>query len=515
METEVHAPMPKARDRNVRKAFHQQHLHARAYANRTELLRHYETREPAQAIVPEEGEHLLQYRQTHFREELALVNRAKQFHLDLEFGDYCLDYALNGSQLALASSLGHVALLSWKNRRLLAEFHVKERVRAVKFVSNGLLAVAQASVAHIYDGNGLEVHRLDSLPEPMGLEYLPYHYLLATVSAFGKLSYLDVSTGKLVAEIKTQQREAAMRQDPSTAVLAVAGNKGTVGFFSPAVGKPLLKLLAHNARVIDLAFTLDGRHLVTAGEDRQFKVFDVRNTCRELFAYYTEKQSRSIDISQTGVLAVSCRNMVVFWKDFQTEKQKRPYLRHDLTDNAATINHLRFAPYEDFLGVTSTQRFDSIIVPGSGFAHFDTFEQNVTNARSQNRQSEVRKLLEKLPFETITLDPQTVGQADPASKEVLATERKAEKEEQLAREAKQKKANSKKNTKLNRNVAKAQLLREQIRQGNVDRKMLNKLHREKITTDLNQLNSLSSDIDLLVRNRLQKTEEHPGEEEKF
>lgn len=42
-------------------------------------------------------------------------------------------------------------------------------------------AVAQQKYVFIYDRDGVELHRLKSHVEPTRLEFLPYHWLLASV----------------------------------------------------------------------------------------------------------------------------------------------------------------------------------------------------------------------------------------------------------------------------------------------------------------------------------------------
>jgi hypothetical protein len=49
------------------------------------------------------------------------------------------------------------------------------------------------------------------------------------------------------------------------------------------------------------------------------------------------------------------------------------------------------------------------VVPGSGEANFDTFENNPYQNVQQRQEQEVRQLLEKLPPDMITLDASFVG----------------------------------------------------------------------------------------------------------
>ena len=159
-------------------------------------------------MIADENETTRQFRSSNISPHLSLQSRSQIFQLSLDFGNYTTSFSQDGSALLLGGSKGHLALLDWKTKKARKEWHVKERVRDVKFLQNDkMVAVAQKEHCHVYDDQGLEIHRLRNMPEPLWLEYLHYHFLLCSISAFGLLSYQDISTGQIVAEHKTKIRD--------------------------------------------------------------------------------------------------------------------------------------------------------------------------------------------------------------------------------------------------------------------------------------------------------------------
>jgi len=96
---------------------------------------------------------------------------------------------------------GHIAITDCLSTTLQTEFYVRDKIRDVSFLhNNSLLGVAQKNNVYIYDNTGTEIHKLDKHIDPFKLQYLPYHYLLASIGRTGHLKYQDISTGDLVVE---------------------------------------------------------------------------------------------------------------------------------------------------------------------------------------------------------------------------------------------------------------------------------------------------------------------------
>lgn len=86
----------------------------------------------------------------------------------------------------------------------------------------------------------------------------------------------------------------------------------------------------------------------------------------------------------------------------------KPYLSHRLA-KGAQAEDLAFCPYEDVLGIGHSLGISSALVPGAGEPNFDSYVANPYETLKQRREAEVYRLLDKLPPDTIALDPNTIG----------------------------------------------------------------------------------------------------------
>ncbi|CCG80677.1 U3 small nucleolar RNA-associated protein [Taphrina deformans PYCC 5710] len=365
------------------------------------------------------------FRQDALKRAVDVSTAQKAFELSLDFGSYTCDFTRNGRYLLLGGRKGHITSLDWKSGRLACEFHVNETIKDVKYLHNeSLYAVAQKKYVYVYDGSGLEIHCLKNHVEVNALEFLPYHYLLATIGNTGYLKYQDISTGNIVSEHRSKLGPCSvLRQNPYNAILHTGHSNGVVNLWTPNMSEPAVKMLCHRGPIRDVAVDREGRYMVTAGQDSRLKVWDVR-TYKELHNYFSPTPASSLSISDSGLVGVSWGSHVSIWKDAMTQKQESPYMTH--LQPSSPITNIRFAPYEDFLGVAHEKGYTSLIVPGAGEANFDAFEANPYMSKQQRRTTEIRGLLEKLQPNMIALTP-FIGDVDPASSAVRKQEAVEEK----------------------------------------------------------------------------------------
>lgn len=306
--------------------------------------------------------------------------------------------------------------MDWQNKKLGCEVHVQETVRDVRWLHiETMFAVAQKKCVYIYDNTGIELHCLKNQRYVNRLEFLPYHFLLASVDEYGILKYQDTSTGKPVVDLYTKLGKCdCMTQNPYNAVINLGHYNGTVTMWAPNTKGPLVKMLCHRGPVQAIAIDSRGLYMATSGLDAQMKIWDVR-TYKQLQAYFTPSPASCLAISQRGLLAVGHGPNIQIWRDAFTQKQKSPYMSHLFP--SCTVHGMQFCPFEDVLGVGHSQGFGSVLIPGAGEPNFDALEANPYQTKRQRQEFEVKALLEKIQPELITLDPMDIVRVNrPAKK---------------------------------------------------------------------------------------------------
>ena len=382
-------------------------------------------------LEPEhELEKTYKIRQDELKQELAIETAQKGFDIKLGegLGPYACDYTINGRGLLLAGRKGDVAAMpDWRAGMLGCELQLRETVRDAKWLHNDqYFAVAQKKYAYIYDRAGVELHCLRQHIEVRAMEFLRYHFLLATVGNAGYLKYTDTSTGQMVIEMPTKQgTPTALAQNPWNAILNIGHQNGTVTMWSPNSTTPLVKILAHRGPVRAMAVDREGRYMVSAGQDMKMSVWDIR-AYKPVHEYFLRRPGSSVAISDTGLTAVGWGTQTSIWRGLfdkaknDQEKVQSPYMGWG--GEGRTIERVRWCPFEDVLGISHDKGFSSIIVPGAGEPNFDALEVNPYETTKQRQEAEVKALLNKLQPEMISLNPDYVGNLNLIS----AAERKKE-----------------------------------------------------------------------------------------
>lgn len=158
---------------------------------------------------------------------------------------------------------------------------------------------------------------------PLKLEFLPHHFLLASIDKAGILRYQDTSTGALVAQHRTHLgRGGVMRMNPYNSVVGLGHSNGTVTMWTPNMSTPLVTMLCHRGPVTAVAYDAGGMHMVTGGMDGKVKVWDVRKFV-EMHTYFATSPAKAVEISQRGLMAVGCGSKVEVWRDALSSKQVR------------------------------------------------------------------------------------------------------------------------------------------------------------------------------------------------
>lgn len=379
--------------------------------------------------------------------DMVDMNTAKNI-MDLklpDFGPYNTTFSRNGRSLLFAGEKGHVALMDCQRLKVKMENQFQDKFYDVHFLHNEhLWAASQSKYTYIYDDKGVEIHCIKGLERTYKLDFLPYHFLLTAVGHSGWIKWQDVSIGQYAAGYQTGHGPArVLKHNPTNAVSHVGHANGVVSLWSPASGKALVSMFCHKSPVLDVSVDRSGKYMATSGADSLVKVWDLR-TYKCMHSYKTDRPTVSLDISDTGLLALGLGREVQVLKDvFTKPSEGSTYMKHSLQAQGAKIagggaatahqrglassmkvKSVAFRPFEDVLCFGHSHGVSSIVVPGSGEANYDTFEANPFLNSKQARESEVQGLLNKLSHTMIGLNSDFIGGVD-KNQEAVREEHKA------------------------------------------------------------------------------------------
>lgn len=263
----------------------------------------------------------------------------------------------------------------------------------------------------------------------MRLQFLKNHFLLASINKFGQLHYQDVTTGSMVGVFRTGLgRTDVMQVNPFNGVIATGHSGGTVAMWKPTSSAPLVKMLCHRTPVSALAFHPNGHLMATSGSERKIKLWDLR---KFEVLQTLPGHAKTLDFSQKGLLAYGTGSCVQILGDPSGTQKYSKYMAHSMV-KGYQIGKLLFRPYEDVLGIGHSMGWSSILIPGSGEPNFDTWVANPFETSKQRREKEVRSLLDKLPPETISLNPSKIGTVMSVKKKEKKSKKEREAEEESA-----------------------------------------------------------------------------------
>jgi U3 small nucleolar RNA-associated protein 7 len=164
-----------------------------------------------------------------------------------------------------------------------------------------------------------------------------------------------------------------------------------------------------------------GAKLATEGCDGSLRVWDLRNFEREYSRTNDRYVSSDVAFSATGVLGTARGHRVEF---FRTTENQKPFLVHDFE---SPVKCLKFVTFEDFAVCGLENGISSVVVPGSGEPNIDSSVANPFATPRWRQEQEVRGLLDKIPFDMITMDVDgaiKVGRPKDRQKERAETLRK-------------------------------------------------------------------------------------------
>eukprot|EP00915_Cephaloidophora_sp_WS-2016_P003405 GHVH01004563.1.p1 GENE.GHVH01004563.1~~GHVH01004563.1.p1 ORF type:complete len:510 (+),score=79.42 GHVH01004563.1:1439-2968(+) len=355
-------------------------------------------------------------------------------------GPYKAVVSRNGAHLVVAGKKGHLKLLDLMRDKEVQEtkfirqraqykdlwsdsMHLNQTIRDVCFLSSyEMTAVATKSAVQIYSDTGHDMHRLASLGTVTHMDYLPHHFLLSTVDTGGNVKFTDMGAngGEIVAKISQGIKGTAnaLRVNPQTAVTAIANARGVVQMFTPSEEKCVVETFCQHGGVRDLAFSLDGSRFVTTSDQGHIKVWDGRKTFEPIASYKVGAgRATYVSISQTDQIAVAGDNHVMVWDSSMLKGApgvaRHPILTHSF-QRGQSVHSLCFRPFYDVLYVGSENGVNPLIAPGSGIATVDSSSDlNPYITKKARRNMLVKSLLERLPPESIALDPEALTSLNP------------------------------------------------------------------------------------------------------
>ncbi|RVD90637.1 WD40 domain-containing protein, partial [Tubulinosema ratisbonensis] len=324
---------------------------------------------------------------------VPLITAEKAFSLDLKNGPFSVKYLRNGRHLLLYNSKGYISSFDVKSLNINFERNFENEIYDSVYLHNELFfSTAQKKNVFIYNNQGVEVHCCRDNRNVFKLEFLSFHFLLVSLSKDRILRYQDTSTGKMIKEIFVKENFKCMTQNKSNGIIFTGNDKGTVSLWSPNSKEYLTKVLCSKGNITSLEVEKNGNYFFTSS-GLFLNFFDIRNFYKPMHSLKMNRNVKNVGLSDTNLLAVNLGRKIEIYKNIFTNPEK--YLIHS---DDYLINDLKFCPYEDILTLGTQNGIKNLVVPGCGDPIFDALEESPFYTKTQRRELEIKKLLEKIPY---------------------------------------------------------------------------------------------------------------------
>lgn len=345
------------------------------------------------------------YTQEYIQKNVNLYTTEKAFNINLENGPYKCTYTKNGSNMLVTNQNGYVSSFNTQKLGLNFESNVCDKINDAKWLHNELyFALAQDDCVFVYDNTGSELHAVRDMKSTKMLEFLPFHFLLAGTTNNGHMNYLDTSIGEIIASLYIADKNpTVLTSNPSNAVVHVGTSSGIVSLWAPSQKAYLMKIKCHKSAITGIQIDRSGNNIVTTGTDNKIKIFDIRNTYKPIKSIPVKTNVHFASLSDRNLLAIGYSDRIAVLKNFD-----EPYMQHKAP---GIISSLEFCKHEDILSIGHKNGFSTVVIPGSGDPVYDTNEDSPFVTVKERKNLEVKKLLEKIPFDLISMK-QVIGSFD-------------------------------------------------------------------------------------------------------
>ncbi len=268
------------------------------------------------------------------RSEVAVVGKQS-------FGPAALAFSRDGTRLAMVvhSGRGRSSIQVWSvpNRQFTGEVSLEGwGVEGLAFSPDDTKLVAFGSLGRQEAGItiwNLESQQVVSRSRVERFEGWPHHAWAFSpdtrwlaLAESGRIQVIDTATGEVRSTAdEVEDDVASLAFSPKGDLLAagpsVTGTNTAIKLFDPDSGQPVGELVGHVSWVPALAFTTDGRRLISAGADQTIGIWDMQHLRDVTFLRGHRSEINAVAVAPDGRMLVSgCKDGSLFGWDLENLK---------------------------------------------------------------------------------------------------------------------------------------------------------------------------------------------------